>query len=137
MKQPCSKRISTLVDRVGDFKISETVALQAAVRDYESKSVSVRGPFVSPKPQHIYLVDGWTLPMSELVASRLHQSLHKEAFSKLPDNSKTQGLLNGRGQSLVAKTYISMARGANHEAQLEYPFYAPPIVENNKLFSRS
>lgn len=137
MKQPCSKRISTLVDRVGDFQIRETVALQAAVRDCESKSVSVRGPYISTKPQHIYLVDGWTLPTSELVALRQNRSLHKEAFSKLLDNSKTQGLLNVRGQSLVAKTYTSMIRGTNHEAQLEYPFYAPPIVENPKLFSRS
>ena len=137
MKQPCSKRISTLVDRVGDFKIREKVALQAAVRDCESNSVSVRGPFISPKPQHVYLVDGWTLTKSELVALSQDQSLHKEAFSKLPGNSKTHGLLKVRGQSLVAKKYTSKIRGTNHESQLEYAFYAPPIVENTKPSSRS
>ena len=42
-----------------------------------------------------------------------------------------------REQSSVAKIYTSMIRGTDHEAQLEYAFYAPPIVEETKPFSRS
>lgn len=137
MTQPCSKRISTLVGRVGDFKIREKVTLQAAFRNCESRSVSVRGPFLSPKPQHIYLVDGWILTESELVAWPQNQSLHKEAFSTLPRNSKNSGTPELRGQSVVANAYASMIGGTNHEAQPEYASYAPPIVENTKPFSRS
>lgn len=88
IKQPCSKRISTLVDRMGDFKIRQKVAFQAALRNCESKGVSVRGPSISPQRQPIYLVDGWILTESELIALPRNQSLHKEAFRKSPDNSK-------------------------------------------------
>ena len=88
MKRPHCKPVSSPVDRVGEFEITEKVALQAALRTCESKGVTVRGPFITPKSQHIYLVDGWILTESELVALHQNQSLNREVFCKLAGNSE-------------------------------------------------